>query len=55
MNEEINKTMSMIRRELEILQVDLGRAPARLTCRQRAGGCLKLLEVMERQMIEAMQ
>ena len=55
MNEEINRTLSLIRHELNTLTQDLQRAPARLTCRQRAESCLRLLEVMERQMIEASQ
>jgi len=55
MNQEINETLSLIRHNLEILKVDLKREPARLTCSQRAENCLALLEIMERQMIEAAQ
>lgn len=55
MNEEINKTMSLIRRNLQMLKDDLKRPPERWTCRQRVENCEALLEMLERQITEAVQ
>ncbi len=55
MNEEINQTMSLIRRNLETLKDDLRRPPERWTCRQRVENCVALLDMMERQITEAVQ
>ena len=55
MNEEINKTMSLLRHHLDTLKADLRRPPERLTCRQRVENCVALLDMMERQITEAVQ
>jgi len=55
MNEEINKTMSLIRRSLQTLKEDLKRPPERWTCRQRVENCAALLDMLERQITEAVQ
>jgi hypothetical protein len=55
MNEEINKTMHLLRHHLDTLKADLKRPPERWTCRQRVENCAALLEMLERQITEAVE
>ena len=52
MNKEINRTLHLIRHDLETLIYDLGRPPVRATARQRCEGTLALLLMLERQLTE---
>jgi hypothetical protein len=52
MNEEVNRTLHLIRHDLETLVYDLGRPPVRATARQRCEGTLALLLMLERQLTE---
>jgi len=50
MNEDVNRTLHLIRHDLETLIYDLGRPPVRATARQRCEGTLALLLMLERQL-----
>mgnify|MGYP003136735072 CR=1 FL=1 len=50
MNEEVNRTLHLIRHDLETLIYDLGRPPVMLAAKQRCEGTLALLLVLERQL-----
>ena len=50
MNEDVNRTLHLIRHDLETLIYDLGRPPVSLTAKQRCEGTLALLLMLERQL-----